>query len=82
MTGLATSTSAGPKPRKNAAGPSVLRIWRNVSSVPSFRCCLAGVDDEEEGSDGVEGLFMPLTAWEVCTTQIGLLIIVVAEPDF
>lgn len=61
ITGLATSTSAGPKPRKNAAGPSVLRMWRKVSIVPSLRGFLDGVE-EEEGLEGVEAWSMPLTA--------------------
>lgn len=37
--GLMTSTSAGPRPWKKAAGPSVRRMWRIVLTKPIFFLC-------------------------------------------
>jgi hypothetical protein len=75
-TGLITSIIAGPIPRQNAAMPPSASIFWIVWSMDSF-FAWGGSSENVEGS---RVLFMVCTAWEVCTTHIGLLTIVVAEP--
>jgi hypothetical protein len=50
--------------------PSLARIFRIVSKKPSFA---AGLDSDEPAD-------IVWTAWDVCITQMGLLVIVVADP--
>lgn len=72
--GLTTRASAGPSPRQNAPMPSLRKMCWMVSCTES---CFGGTTSAE--SPVVD---MLRTACVVCTTQIGLLIIVVALPVY
>lgn len=72
-TGFTTSTSAGPIPRQNAASPPVCKMCAIVSAKPRFFAgALPGA-----GRPGA----MVCVACEVWMTQMGLLMIVVADPS-
>lgn len=78
--GLITSTNAGPTPLQNPIAPLCFMIALAVSMIPGFSesaffsaFASVEVDGEDEGGTG-------RTAWVIWITQMGLEIIVVAEP--
>lgn len=80
-TGLITRISAGPIPLQNALRPPVLRIWLIVSIMLSFLMGDAAGLPLVEEAVGLSSEGMECTVCDVWITQIGLLIIVVAEPN-
>ena len=76
-----TSIKAGPSPLQKALTPPLFNIYFIVSAIPIFFVfALVSTEVEEDGM--VLEAFIVWTVWDACMTQIGLLMMVVAEPSF
>jgi hypothetical protein len=75
-TGLITRIKAGPIPRQKALAPSLARIFRTVSMKLSFLMITFASDGDAFG----DSCSKVRTACEVWMTQMGLLMMVVADP--